>query len=268
MGGQNLTPPRIMHQRLCAGGGSSNRRPYRDQRIPTSWAAPSRARLACGGTCAGPESGTTVGGMKRPVVVWLQLQECTGCIESTLRSGDTDIADMILNLVSLEYNEAIMAAAGHQSEEALHKANEEPHLLVVNGSIASSSVGVGGGTLTGTGTVGNVSLTGGRVSPGDSPGTLTSTAMTWHEAGIYLWEISDFTGTYGASPGWDKLDVTPESWGVGDVFALNHTLAIPEDAPPGTYHINAGWYSPVTGNRLLTGDGDDHVFLGEVKIRE
>jgi len=68
--------------------------------------------------------------------------------------------------------------------------------------------------------------------------------------------------------GWDKLDVASESWGVGDVFALNHTLTIPTDAPPGTYHINVGWYSPVTGIRLLTVDGDDHILLGEVKIGE
>jgi 4-amino-4-deoxy-L-arabinose transferase-like glycosyltransferase len=66
--------------------------------------------------------------------------------------------------------------------------------------------------------------------------------------------------------GWDKLDVAPESWGAGDVFALNHTLAIPADAPLGTYHINVGWYSPVTGTRLLIVDGDDHIPLGEVKI--
>ena len=27
--------------------------------------------------------------LKRPVVIWLQLQECTGCLESTLRSYGT-----------------------------------------------------------------------------------------------------------------------------------------------------------------------------------
>jgi hypothetical protein len=67
--------------------------------------------------------------------------------------------------------------------------------------------------------------------------------------------------------GWDKLDVAPEYWGEGDIFALNHALDIPDNAPPGTYLVTAGWYSPVTGDRLLTGKNDGQVFLGEIEIR-
>jgi 4-amino-4-deoxy-L-arabinose transferase-like glycosyltransferase len=66
--------------------------------------------------------------------------------------------------------------------------------------------------------------------------------------------------------GWDKLDVSPESWRPGDVFALNHELTIPTDAPPGTYHITTGWYSPITGVRLQTSDGNDQVLLGEIRL--
>lgn len=68
--------------------------------------------------------------------------------------------------------------------------------------------------------------------------------------------------------GWDKLDVAPGYWGVGDVFALNHALVIPDDASPGTYQVTAGWYSPVTGDRLLTGEGEGQVRLGEIKIED
>ena len=68
--------------------------------------------------------------------------------------------------------------------------------------------------------------------------------------------------------GWDRLDVTPESWGMGDVFALNHELAIPADAPPGTYKVTAGWYSPVTGARLFTGEGNDQIQLGKIQIQD
>jgi 4-amino-4-deoxy-L-arabinose transferase-like glycosyltransferase len=66
--------------------------------------------------------------------------------------------------------------------------------------------------------------------------------------------------------GWDKLDVAPEYWGQGDVFALNHELVIPEDARPGVYQVTAGWYSPVTGDRLLAGEGDGQVLLGDIEI--
>jgi hydrogenase small subunit len=71
----------------------------------------------------------------KPIVVWLQLQECTGCMESVLRSGDTTVEELILNLVSLDYNELIMAAAGTAADEALAAANKQPHVLVVNGSV-------------------------------------------------------------------------------------------------------------------------------------
>ncbi|MFZ0158055.1 MAG: hydrogenase small subunit, partial [Kineosporiaceae bacterium] len=73
--------------------------------------------------------------VKRPVLVWLQLQECTGCMESVLRSGDTTVEELILNLVSMDYNELLMAAAGTAADAALAAANRQPHILVVNGSI-------------------------------------------------------------------------------------------------------------------------------------
>lgn len=63
------------------------------------------------GLAAGPASATPSAehiaekllAIKKPRVVWLQLQECTGCLESTLRSGGTTIEDLILNLLSVDY---------------------------------------------------------------------------------------------------------------------------------------------------------------------
>jgi hydrogenase small subunit len=75
----------------------------------------------------------SLSGMTKPVLVWLQLQECTGCMESVLRSGDTTVEELILNLVSMDYNELLMAAAGEAADQALVAANEQPHILVVNG---------------------------------------------------------------------------------------------------------------------------------------
>jgi len=78
----------------------------------------------------------------KPVVVWLQLQECTGCMESVLRSGGTTVEDVVLNLLSVEYNELVMAAAGDAANSVLDKINEEPHILVVNGSIPIKDNGI------------------------------------------------------------------------------------------------------------------------------
>jgi hydrogenase small subunit len=77
----------------------------------------------------------SLAGMTKPVLVWLQLQECTGCMESVLRSGETTVEELILNLVSMDYNELLMAAAGEAADKALEEANKQPHILVVNGSI-------------------------------------------------------------------------------------------------------------------------------------
>jgi hydrogenase small subunit len=83
-----------------------------------------------------------LGAVKKPVVVWLQLQECTGCMESALRSGGTTIEDAVLRLLSVEYNELVMPAAGAAANKALDDANAQDHILVVNGSIPVKDNGI------------------------------------------------------------------------------------------------------------------------------
>lgn len=83
-----------------------------------------------------------VGAVTKPNVAWLQLQECTGCMESVLRSGGTTVEDMVLNLLSVNYNELVMAASGHQADEALEDLNSQPHILVVNGSVPTKENGI------------------------------------------------------------------------------------------------------------------------------
>lgn len=107
------------------------------------------AVLGCGGLVAGghtkalaKEVADRLATARRPVVVWLQLQECTGCLESALRSGDRTIESLILSMISLEYNELLMAPSGDQANASLSKAIEQPHLLVVNGSIPLNDKGV------------------------------------------------------------------------------------------------------------------------------
>jgi len=82
----------------------------------------------------------------RPRVIWLEFQDCTGCTESFLRSDDPDVGELILDLISLDYHETLMAAAGDQAEAAKAAAIASPgYLLVVEGSIPS---GDGGGACT------------------------------------------------------------------------------------------------------------------------
>ena len=53
-------------------------------------------------------------------MVWLHFGECTGCSEAFLRTPD--VGGLILDTISVEYHETLMAASGHQAEENLHNA--------------------------------------------------------------------------------------------------------------------------------------------------
>lgn len=91
---------------------------------------------------AAEELADKLGAITKPNVVWLQLQECTGCMESTLRSGGTTVEELVLNLLSVNYNELVMAAAGEAAEKALEETNAREHILVVNGSIPTKDGGI------------------------------------------------------------------------------------------------------------------------------
>lgn len=71
-------------------------------------------------------------------VVWLQLAECTGCSEAFLRSSYPNVDDILLDTISLEYHETLMAAAGHQAEQCLEKAMHDfsgKFICVIEGAI-------------------------------------------------------------------------------------------------------------------------------------
>ena len=86
----------------------------------------------------------TITSKKRPPVIWVHFQECTGCTESLLRGTHPTVEHLILDLISLDYSETLMAGAGHQAEAALHKSvkeNEGKFILVVEGSIPTKANG-------------------------------------------------------------------------------------------------------------------------------
>jgi [NiFe] hydrogenase small subunit len=84
---------------------------------------------------------------QRPPVIWLNFAECTGCTEAILRSMYPWIDEIVLELLSIEYHETIMAAAGHQAEENLKAAVEKykgKFICVVEGAISTKDHGVYG----------------------------------------------------------------------------------------------------------------------------
>src|SRR5512142_2815292 len=75
---------------------------------------------------------------KKPVLVWLQFQDCAGNSESILRSSHPSVLEIVLDLLSWEYHEIVMAGAGHQAEAALERVVREEKgkfLAVVEGAV-------------------------------------------------------------------------------------------------------------------------------------
>ncbi len=82
---------------------------------------------------------------KRPVVIWLHGQECTGPTETLLRGEHPTLDRLILEMISLDYHQTLDAGAGHQVEaakEASMHANKGKYLLVVEGSIPTKDGGI------------------------------------------------------------------------------------------------------------------------------
>lgn len=80
---------------------------------------------------------------KRTPVIWLELQDCAGCSEAFLRSSSPTAAEVVLNVVSVDYHETIMAAAGKRAEEAKQATIDAGgYLLVVEGSPTQGDEGV------------------------------------------------------------------------------------------------------------------------------
>ena len=78
-------------------------------------------------------------------VLWLHGQECTCCSESFIRSSHPIVADIILDKISLDYTETLMAAAGFQAELSLQQTMEKykgEYILLVEGSVPTNEGGV------------------------------------------------------------------------------------------------------------------------------
>ena len=80
----------------------------------------------------------------RPVVIWLEMQDCAGCTEALTRSHSPTLTDLVLNVIDIEYHETLFAAAGAQAEAAKQAAMQKyagKYILVVEGSIPTAGEG-------------------------------------------------------------------------------------------------------------------------------
>ena len=85
-----------------------------------------------------PRLAQALEGARRPSVIWLSFQECTGCTESLTRSHSPTVEDLIFQSISLDYHHTLQAASGTAAEEAREHAMKEnagKYLGVVDGSV-------------------------------------------------------------------------------------------------------------------------------------
>ncbi len=90
----------------------------------------------------------------RPPFIWLQFAECTGCTEAFLRSSSPFIDDLLLNKISLEYHETLMAPSGDAATKSLTDAVSKyagQFFVITEGSIPTANSGnfgmIGGKTM-------------------------------------------------------------------------------------------------------------------------
>lgn len=83
---------------------------------------------------------------RRPSVIYMHGAECTGCTEALLRSVDPYIDVLIMEVISLDYSETLMAAYGHAAHAALETAMNNPdgYYCTIEGAIPTHQGGVYG----------------------------------------------------------------------------------------------------------------------------
>jgi hydrogenase small subunit len=95
-----------------------------------------------------PSMGTAIAAalerLRRPSVIWLSFQECTGCTESLTRSHAPTVENLIFDLISLDYQHTLQAASGEAAEACREEAIREnygKYILVVDGSLPLGNPG-------------------------------------------------------------------------------------------------------------------------------
>ena len=105
--------------------------------VAASLGLPAESAMAMAAAVADPK--------RRPPVIWLHGQECTGPTEALLRSEQPSLAHLILDLISLDYHQTLDTGAGHQVEAMKKKSmleNKGKYLLVIEGAIPVKDNGI------------------------------------------------------------------------------------------------------------------------------
>ncbi|KPK31747.1 MAG: hydrogenase [Nitrospira bacterium SG8_35_1] len=84
-------------------------------------------------------------GSQKPYLVWLEFQDCAGDTEALLRATKPTVAQIVLDIFSVEYHETIMTPSGYNAEKSLQdvvKNHKGKYFAVVEGSIPVADDGV------------------------------------------------------------------------------------------------------------------------------
>lgn len=91
----------------------------------------------------------TIQVINRVPVIWRNFQDCAGNSEALLRSDGPTFDELILDVISLEFHELLMAPSGHNAElqlEEVMQTYKDEYLLFVEGSIPVAQNGIFGTT--------------------------------------------------------------------------------------------------------------------------
>jgi hydrogenase small subunit len=85
----------------------------------------------------------TLENVQRTPAIYLEFQDCCGCTEAMLRMPYPTVAEVVLDILSLNYHETIMAPSGQAAEAAREATIEQGgYLLMVEGSIPTKDDGL------------------------------------------------------------------------------------------------------------------------------
>jgi hydrogenase small subunit len=102
------------------------------------------AALALPGSYA-PRIAAAVAAAPRIPIIWREGQDCAGNTEGFLRASHPSVADLVLDVLSVEYHETIMAPSGAAAEQSMTDTiarYPNGYILVVEGSIPLADGGV------------------------------------------------------------------------------------------------------------------------------
>ena len=151
----------------------------------------------------------------------------------TINSGGV-INNAVSDLVSGGGSQIIINAGGQlnvNSDGSGMRLDLQGSLLVNNGTITGMTNVYYGATAKGAvGVYGPVTINdGGKFSPGNSPGVVTSATTVWNSGGQYLFEINSATGTAGSN--WDLWDINGTlSIAAGNTSNSKFTIAVTSES--------------------------------------